>query len=97
MDEAVVTLRLYVATGSPNSRAALRNLNEIRQKYLPNDSELEVFDLFEDPLRALEDGVMMTPMLVLLSCDPPVRIVGDLSDAAPVLEALEVARDDCPE
>lgn len=95
--EKTIQLRLYVSRGSPNSRMAIQNLTEIRQMYLAEDSELEVIDLFEEPLRALEDGVMMTPMLLLVSCDPPVSIIGNLSDPTPVLQALEVIPDDCPE
>lgn len=91
MSEEKIYLKLYVSRGSPNSRMAVRNITEIRDMYLTKRCELEVIDLFEEPLRAVEDGVMMTPTLLLVSCDPPVRIVGNLSDPAPVLQALGVA------
>lgn len=94
MIEDRIQLRLYVSRGSPNSRMAVHNINEIIETYLSGCGELEVIDLFEEPLRALEDGVMMTPMLLLVSCDPPVSIVGNLSDPAPVLQALEVSPDE---
>lgn len=94
MSEEMIHLRLYVSRGSPNSRMAVQNITEIREMYLAERAELEVIDLFEEPLRALEDGVMMTPTLLLVSCDPPVRIVGNLSDPAPVLQALEVVPDE---
>lgn len=94
MNEEKVHLRLYISRGSPNSRMAVQNLAEIRTLHLAERSSLEVIDLFDEPLRALEEGVMMTPTLVLASCDPPVRIVGNLSDPAPVLEALKVIFDE---
>lgn len=94
MSEAKIHLRLYIARGSPNSRIALRNITAIRDRYLADRCELEVIDLFEDPLRALDDGVMMTPMLLLVSRDPPVSIIGNLSDPGPVLQALEVVADE---
>ncbi|MGM0633649.1 MAG: circadian clock KaiB family protein [Pseudomonadota bacterium] len=94
MSEDTVHLRLYVSMGSPNSRMAMRNLEAIQQRYLGDHCRLEVIDLFEEPLRALEDGVMMTPMLLVVSRDPPVSITGNLSDPAPLLQALEVTPDE---
>lgn len=89
----MVRLRLYVSQGSPNSTTALRNLREICRLHLADHYDLEVVDLFEQPSRALTDGVLMTPMLVLASLDPPVSIIGNLSDPGPVLRALEVEPD----
>lgn len=97
MSNKKIHLRLYISRGSPNSRMALQNITKIRNRYLADRCELEVIDLFEEPLRALEDGVMMTPMLLLVSRDPPVSIVGNLSDSAPVLQALEVTPDEYSE
>lgn len=97
MSNKKIHLRLYISRGSPNSRMALQNITKIRNRYLADRCELEVIDLFEEPLRALEDGVMMTPMLLLASRDPPVSIVGNLSDSAPVLQALEVTPDEYSE
>lgn len=74
---------------------AVRNIAEIRDMYLAERCTLEIIDLFEEPLRALEDGVMMTPTLLLVSCDPAVRIVGNLSNPVPVLQALKVGSNDC--
>ncbi|MEX1198583.1 MAG: circadian clock KaiB family protein [Pseudohongiellaceae bacterium] len=93
-EEVRIQLRLYVSPGSPNSTVALRNLETICKRHLADRVDLEVVDLYEEPSRALEDGVMMTPMLVLASLDPPVRIIGNLNDPAPVLQALEVVPGD---
>lgn len=86
----MIKLRLYVSVGSPNSTAAVRNIKEICARHLVDNVELEVIDLFEAPSRALTDGVMMTPMLVIASQVPPITIIGNLSDPEPVLQALEV-------
>ena len=94
MNKEKVQLRLYVSPGSPNSRMAVQNIRQILEMHLMDLCELEVIDLFNEPLRALEDGVMLTPMLLLLSSDPPVRIIGNLSDPTPVLQALEVVPDE---
>ena len=94
MNKEKVHLRLYVSPGSPNSRMAVQNITQILEMHLMDRCELEVIDLFNEPLRALEDGVMLTPMLLLVSSDPPVRIIGNLSDPTPVLQALEVVPDE---
>jgi circadian clock protein KaiB len=47
-----------------------------------------VVDVMETPLRALTDGVMLTPTLVRLAPLPVVKMVGDLSDTPRVRAAL---------
>jgi circadian clock protein KaiB len=82
-----ILFRLYIADGTPSSAQAKANLASICQEYLPDDREIEVVDILREPLRALVEGILVTPTLVRLS--PPVRhIVGDLSDRAIVLRAL---------
>jgi circadian clock protein KaiB len=45
-------------------------------------------DVFREPKRALADGILMTPTLVKLAPSPARRIVGTLSRAQAVLQAL---------
>lgn len=83
-----IQLRLYTSGKSPNSINALKNLIAIYEEQLSPDSHvIEVIDLFLEPLRAIEDGVMLTPMLVIMT-KSPVSIIGDLSDTADVLELI---------
>jgi circadian clock protein KaiB len=51
--------------------------------------QLEVVDVFTDPMRAVEDKVLVTPTLLKLT-PPVVRIVGDLSQRETVLAALDL-------
>ena len=82
-----ILFRLYVANETSISAQAVANLASVCQEYLPNGHEIEVVDILREPLRALAEGILVTPTLVRLS--PPVRhIVGDLSDRAIVLRAL---------
>lgn len=83
-------LRLYIAGKSPNSILALKNLQTLCESQLPDNHIIEVIDLFEHPYRAIEDGVMLTPMLVVAS-SPPVSIIGNLSDTAGVINFLTSA------
>ena len=84
----VVTLRLYIAGGAPNSAKAIANLEAICKRYLKDAYQLEVVDVCEQPLRALSDRVVVTPSLTKLSPGVPSSIVGNLSDASSVLAML---------
>jgi circadian clock protein KaiB len=86
-------LRLYVAGGAPNSLRALANLNAVCAA-LKRPVEVEVVDVLDTPIRALDDGIVLTPTLVRLAPLPAVRMVGDLSDTVKVRAALGMGGDD---
>lgn len=81
-------LRLYVAGNAPNSARAIANLRALCQEHLAELHEIEIVDVLREPQRALADHVLMTPLLVKLSPAPVCKIVGNLSESRPVLEAL---------
>jgi circadian clock protein KaiB len=89
MGEKMV-LRLYIAGRAPNSVRAMANLDAICREYLPGNPPAEIVDILTEPLRALEDGVLVTPTLLRLSPSPAVWIVGDLSQKSQVLLALGI-------
>ncbi len=80
--------RLYVAGGAPNSAQAVANLNALCRAHIPDRYEIEIVDVFREPKRALADRIFMTPTLVRLAPAPVIRIVGNLSNADAVLQAL---------
>lgn len=84
-------LRLYVAGDSTNSAQAVINLKAFCQQHLPERHEIEIVDVHREPKRALADGVFLTPTLVKLAPDPVRKIVGNLSQPQPVLQALGLA------
>lgn len=84
----VFKLRLYVVGDAPNSTLALSNLSAFCRTYLPDQHEIEVVDVFRQPKRALVDNILMTPTLVKLGPAPVRRIVGTLSQAQQLLQAL---------
>ncbi len=79
LNEETIRLCLFVAGQSPNSNAALANLNAFCQLHLPHRHHLEVVDVLRQPDAALQEGIMLTPTLVVRSFVPPLRLVGDLS------------------
>ena len=82
-------LRLYVAGGAPNSRRAVVNARSICEERFSSGYDLEIVDLLEQPLRALADGIIVTPTLLKLSPLPVSRVIGDLSDTGQLLLVLE--------
>ena len=82
-----LSLRLYVAGNAPNSVLAIANINAICAAHFEGH-ELEIVDLLKSPLRALADGIIVTPTLLKLAPLPVQRVIGNLSDTAQVLLAL---------
>jgi len=58
--EMIIRMRLYVTCGAPNSIIAVDNLNAII-KDLADRCKLEIVDILKDPLRAIDDGIFITP------------------------------------
>ena len=72
-----------------NSRAAIRNLESLRE-LLRTDAAVEVIDVRERPELADEDRILATPTLVRREPPPVRKIIGDLSDLNRVLVGLEI-------
>ena len=83
-----LVLRLYVAGHAPNSLRAIANARAICAEHFASEHQLEIVDLLEHPLRALADGIIVTPTLLKLSPLPVQRMVGDLNDRNQVLLTL---------
>ncbi len=80
--------RLYVVDEGPSSARAIANLSAICKSHLPDNHQIEIVDLLQDPRRVLSDHVLATPTLIKLSPAPVRKIIGDLGEEAKVLLAL---------
>jgi circadian clock protein KaiB len=89
-------LRLYIAGSSPNSAQARANATEICDAHFAADYDLEVIDLLEHPARGLEDGIIVTPTLLILLPPPTTRVIGTLADTQRVLVSLGAPRERPP-
>lgn len=83
-----LVLRLYVAGDGPNSTAARANLRRILAPFDAAMYTLEIVDCLRQPMRALQDGILVTPTLLRLVPAPERTIVGSLSNTPRVVEAL---------
>ena len=85
-----MVMRIYISKNAPNSLRAIANLGAICKECLEDKFKLEIIDVLESPLRALADGVLVTPSLLKVSPSPAAKIVGNLSDKSSVLHALGI-------
>lgn len=81
-------LRLYVAGNAPNSLRAVANARAICEEHFASAHDLEIVDLLEEPMRALADGIIVTPTLLKLFPLPILKMIGTLSVRQQVLLAL---------
>jgi circadian clock protein KaiB len=86
----ILILRLYIADETPNSIQAIGNLKIICREFCGDRCKVDVVDILKEPLRALSEGVLVTPTLIKLSPPPVQKIIGDLSEILTVAHALGV-------
>jgi circadian clock protein KaiB len=82
------SLKLYVTGASPNSARAIANLKGICDKYLTKNYDLEIIDVYQQPLKAQNEHIIALPMLVKSFPPPLKRLIGDMSNTEKVLRGL---------
>lgn len=90
-------LRLYVTGMSPRSTEAVAAVTDVCQALLSGRYDLEVVDLYQDPVRAKEAQVIAAPTLVRESPPPLRRLIGDLSDPDRIRRGLNLPQDETDE
>lgn len=89
-EASVLSLKLFVTGASPNSAKAIANLKEIIDNYFDFKYDLEIIDVYQQPLRASKDQIVALPMLLKFFPLPVKKIIGDLSDTNKVLRGLGI-------
>lgn len=92
MEKHVYTF--FIAGGSELAVRALANFERLIRPRLEGGCKLTVVDILKDPRQAREHRVVATPMLVREQPLPAVRILGDLSQGAKVLDQLGLTGND---
>jgi len=83
-------LRLYVAGTTPRSARAIANIKEICEEHLKGLYNLQVIDLYQQPVLAKGDQIIAVPTLIRKLPLPLRRIIGDLSNRERVLIGLDL-------
>jgi circadian clock protein KaiB len=90
--ETAVKLVLFVAGNSQRAITAMSDLRALCDEHRGMGWSLEVVDVLQNPARAAEAEVMVTPTLIASRPDGDRRVVGRFDDVVGVLEALEIAK-----
>lgn len=83
-------IRLYVAGAAPASTNAVEVVRSVCDEHLLGRYELEVVDVYQQPLLALRDQIMAVPTLVKTSPGRARRVLGPFSDRSRVLAGLDL-------
>ena len=90
IDDNTYRLRLFVTGATPNSSRAIVNIKEICENHLKGKYELEIIDVYQQPLIAESEQLIALPMLIKKTPSPQKRLIGDMSDVDKVLRGLNL-------
>ena len=82
--------KLYVSGISVRSEQIHAALSRTFDKLLSGKYNLEIIDLLEDPQRAREANVLVTPTLIKSKPLPLLRLVGDFSNMEVLRKLLDL-------
>jgi len=83
-------LRLYVAGTTSRSIRAVANIKEICEKSLKNRYDLEVIDIYQQPVLIKGEQIIAAPTLVKKLPPPLRKFIGDMSDTERILVGLDL-------
>ena len=83
-------LRLYVAGATDRSRQALLRVRRLCETQLNGDYELEVVDIYQQPIIARDGQILATPTLVREFPRPMRRLIGNLSNTTGLFVGLDL-------
>jgi circadian clock protein KaiB len=84
-------LRLYVAGATHRSRQALLHVRQLCEGELKDNFELEVIDVYQQPILARDGQIVVTPTLVREFPRPMRRFIGNLANTAGLFIGLDLA------
>jgi len=89
-ETATYVLRLYVAGTTPRSLQAIANVKAICQEHLKGRYDLEVIDLYQQPVLARGEQIIAAPTLIKKLPEPLRRIIGDMTSTEKILVGLDL-------
>lgn len=89
-EKEMYVLRLYVSGLTPNSQRAIENVRKICAEHLEDRYQLEIIDIYQQPIFAKEGQIVAAPTLVK-ELPPPLRkFIGDMSRTEKILLGLDI-------
>ena len=84
--------RLYVTGASPNSLRAIANTKNICEEYYTKNYDLEIIDVYQQPVVARQENIIALPLLIKKHPLPEKRLIGDMSDMEKVLKSFGTSK-----
>jgi circadian clock protein KaiB len=88
--EKEYVLRLYIAGTTSKSVRAVANIKEICESSLKNRYDLEVIDIYQQPVLVKGEQIIAAPTLVKQLPLPLRKFIGDMSDTERILVGLDL-------
>ena len=83
-------LRLYIAGTSAKSTQAIGNIKRLCEEHLKGRYELEVVDLYQQPILAQNEQIIAVPTLIKKLPLPLRKLIGDFSSNERILIGLDI-------
>ncbi len=83
-------LRLYVTGMTSRSKQAIQNIKRICEEHLQGRYELEVIDIYRNPVLARGDQIIAAPTLIKELPLPLRRFIGNMMDTEKIILGLDL-------
>src|SRR5688572_13697772 len=88
--DGLYVLRLYITGMTARSARAVKNLQAICDEYLDGRYDLEVIDIYQQPVLTIGEQIIAAPTLIKKPPLPMRRIIGEMSNRERVLLGHEL-------
>lgn len=88
--DQIYVLKLYVTGMTPRSSKAIMNIRRICEEHLKGRYELEVIDIYQQPILAKGEQIIAAPTLIKKLPLPIRKFIGDMSDTERILLGLDL-------
>lgn len=86
-----LTMKLFVTGRTVRSDAAIENLHTVLNELVPDNFELTIIDVLENPQAADDNFILATPTLLRIKPLPSRKIIGDLSNKKLLVDSLDLS------
>ena len=83
-------LRLYIAGLTPRSTLAIQNIRKLCEEHLEGRYDLQVIDIYRNPVLAEGEQIIAAPTLVKKLPLPLRRFIGDMSNTERILVGMDL-------
>lgn len=85
-------LRLYISGMTERSMRAIRNIRNICDEQLKGRCDLQVIDIYKQPVLAQGEQIVATPTLIKRLPPPLRKFIGDLTNTERILVGLDLRK-----